>query len=83
MKNGYLLQGHVIKNLTLTLDVRNPCRRQCVTDSRCVSINIGVPINGKVICELSDSDHSLHPEDLKPRAGFSFISTEVSDQNSS
>ena len=73
---------HVIRNLTLTLDARNPCRRQCVMDGRCVSINIGAPINDKVICELSDSDHSLHPEDLKPRAGFSFISTEVSDYNS-
>ena len=69
----------MIKNLTLPLDVRNPCRGQCVMDSRCVSINIGAPKNYKVSCELSDSDHSLHPEDLKPRAGFTFISTEVSD----
>ncbi|XP_020617315.1 uncharacterized protein LOC110055277 [Orbicella faveolata] len=76
VKNGYLLEGHVIKKLTLPLDVRNPCRSQCVLESRCVSINIGAPINDKVICELSDSDHSLHPEHLKPRAGFTFISTE-------
>ena len=44
-----------------------------------MSINIGAPINNKVICELSDSDHSLHPQDLKPRKSFAFISTEVSD----
>ncbi|KAL9953680.1 hypothetical protein ACROYT_G041133 [Oculina patagonica] len=45
-------------------------------ESRCVSINIGPPINDRVVCELSDSDHSFHPEDLKPRAGFTYIGTE-------
>ncbi|XP_078351789.1 putative skeletal organic matrix protein 5 [Oculina patagonica] len=45
-------------------------------ESRCQSINIGPPINDKVVCELSDSDHSLHPEDLKPRAGFTYTGTE-------
>ncbi|XP_078352336.1 putative skeletal organic matrix protein 5 [Oculina patagonica] len=45
-------------------------------ESRCVSINIGPPINDRVVCELSDSDHSLHPEDLKPRAGFTYTGTE-------
>ena len=79
---GRALHGHVIKNLTLPQDVRNPCRSQCVMDSRCVSINIGLPINNKVICELSDSDLSLHPADLKARQGFTFIGTEVRNKNS-
>ena len=70
----------MIKNLTLPLDERNPCRGQCVTESRCVSVNIGPQINDKVICELSDSDHSLHPEDLIPRSGFTYIGIEVSRQ---
>ena len=76
-KEGYALQGHVIKNLSLELGTRDPCRGQCVMESRCVSINIGPPINDRVICELSDSDHSLHPEDLKPRAGFTYTGTKV------
>ena len=67
----------MIKNLTLQLDVRNPCRGQCVMENRCVSINVGPLINDKVICELSDSDHSLNPEDLKQRTGFTYIGTEV------
>ncbi|KAL9953719.1 hypothetical protein ACROYT_G041178 [Oculina patagonica] len=75
--DGYALQGHVIKNLSLQLgQTRDPCRGQCVMESRCVSINVGPPINDRVVCELSDSDHSLHPEDLKPRTGFTFTGTE-------
>ena len=80
--DGRALHGHVIRNLTLPLDVRHPCSSQCVMDSRCVSINIGPPINNKVICELSDSDLSLHPADLKVRQGFTFIGTEVRNKNS-
>ncbi|XP_078349292.1 uncharacterized protein LOC144634261 [Oculina patagonica] len=45
-------------------------------ESRCMSINIGPPISNRIVCELSDSDQSLHPEDLKPRAGFTFTGTE-------
>ena len=76
-KDGYSLQGHVIKNLSLQLGTRDPCRGQCVMESRCVSINIGPPINDRVICELSDSDDILHPEDLKPRTGFTYTGIEV------
>ncbi|KAL9953840.1 hypothetical protein ACROYT_G041312 [Oculina patagonica] len=46
-------------------------------ESPCVSINIGPPINDRVVCELSDSDHSLHPENLEPRAGFTYTGTEL------
>ena len=46
-----------------------------------MSVNIGPVINNNVICELSDSDHSLHPEDLKVREGFAFFNMEVSKWN--
>lgn len=40
-------------------------------ESQCVSINISAPLNGKVICELSDSEHSQYPANhLDPREGF-------------
>jgi len=42
-----------------------------------VSVNIGPLINNKVVCELSNSDHMQHPEDLKPRHGWTFRGTEV------
>ena len=79
-KDGYALQGHVIKNLTQELGTRDPCKGQCVVDSRCMSINIGQPINDRVVCELSDSDNTLHPEDLKLRAGFTYTGTEVTNK---
>ena len=46
-------------------------------DPECVSVNIGPPTDEKFICELSDSDHINHPEDLKKREGFLYIGTEV------
>ena len=46
-------------------------------DPVCVSVNIGPPTDEKFICELSDSDHMTHPEDLKKREGFLYIGTEV------
>jgi len=38
---------------------------------------MGPPTEGKFTCELSDSDHMKHPEDLKKREGFLYIGTEV------
>ena len=78
-KDGYALQGHVIKNLTLELGTLDPCRVQCVMESHCLSINIGPLMKDRIVCELSDSDHTLHPEDLTPRAGFTYTGTEVSN----
>jgi len=46
-------------------------------ESNCVSINIGPPINDKVLCQLSDSDHIRHPDDLRPSEGFMYRGTQV------
>ena len=43
--------------LNLTIGVYTPCHHRCSMESRCVSVNIGPPVNDKVVCELSDSDH--------------------------
>lgn len=50
-------------------------------ESTCVSINIGPPINDQVMCQLSDSDNTRHPEDLKPQEGFMYRGTEVRNSN--
>ena len=47
-----------------------------------MSINMGPVKNKKVICELSDSDHFSHPEDLEVRPGFTYTGTEVRDSYS-
>ena len=74
---GYALYGHVIQNLTLPVDIQDPCRTQCVMESRCVAINIGPHFGDHIICELSDSDGTGYPQDLKPRNDFIYIGTEV------
>ena len=42
-----------------------------------MSINFGLGANGKYLCELSSSDHELHPQDLKHRSGFIYGPTLV------
>ena len=46
-------------------------------ERHCVSINIGPTINDHVLCQLSDSDRILHPDDLRPKKGFTYRGTEV------
>ena len=68
--DGHYLADHVFLNLTI--GIYTPCHHRCVMESRCVSINIGSPVNDKVVCELSDSDHIQHSQHLKPRQGWSY-----------
>lgn len=42
-----------------------------------MSFNFGPGDSGAYLCELSDSDHNLHPEDLQQRDGFIYGPTEV------
>lgn len=81
--NGYALQGHLIKNISLHVGTNYPgiCKDRCTMESYCVSFNIGPPIKDKVVCELSDSDHTQHPIDLVRRQGFMYRGTEVRNAN--
>ena len=65
----------MIKNLSIGVDAS--CKNLCTMESQCVSINIGPPINGKMVCELSNSDDKRHPEDLKTKEGFMYRATQV------
>ena len=67
----------MIKNVSLSVGLRETCKERCTMEDTCVSINIGPPINDKILCQLSCSDHMRHPEDLKPKVGFSYRGTEV------
>ena len=67
----------MIKNISLNLGMRASCRGHCSIENKCMSINIGPPINDKVLCQLSDSDNIQHPNDLKPRDGYVYRGTEV------
>ncbi|KAL9969258.1 hypothetical protein ACROYT_G021454 [Oculina patagonica] len=76
--DGHALQGHVFKNLSLFVvpEMRSVCTHECLMEPVCVSMNIGPPIKDEFICELSYSDHLLHPNDVKPREGFMYLGTE-------
>ena len=39
-------------------------------ESQCASINLGPPINDKDVCELSNSEHKMHSEDLKTKEEY-------------
>ncbi|XP_078373999.1 uncharacterized protein LOC144658644 [Oculina patagonica] len=71
---GFALQGHILKNLSI--GIYASCKDLCTMESRCVSFNLGPPINDRRVCELSDSDNTQHPDDLIPREGFVYRSTE-------
>ena len=53
------------------------CQIQCFIEHRCVSFNLGQN-NGRYICELSDSDQTLHPGDMIQRNGYSYHGSVVS-----
>ncbi|PFX17832.1 hypothetical protein AWC38_SpisGene17811 [Stylophora pistillata] len=52
------------------------CELRCYLEHDCVSINFGAENDGGNRCELSDSDHFVHPGDLKDREGFIYRSVE-------
>ena len=74
---GHALVGHVIKNLSI--GEHASCKNLCTMESQCVSINIGPPINSTMVCELSNSDHTMHSEDLKTKEGYIYWATQVSN----
>ncbi|CAH3135143.1 unnamed protein product, partial [Pocillopora meandrina] len=72
----FSLQGFVIKSFEVQKE--SDCKARCFQEHNCVSLNIGPSgNNGAYLCELSDSDHEMHSEALKPRDGFTYHSTEV------
>ena len=72
---GFYLEGHVFSNHSVELNL--DCQDQCALARECVSYNIGPTINNKLTCELCNSDHLQHPEDLKPRKDWIYRGTQV------
>ena len=73
--DGSYLEGHV--NKSYVIELKDTCELKCYMDNDCMSTNVGTLGRGKYLCELSDSDHELHPEDLKIRQGFTYTATKV------
>ena len=65
---GYNLQGHIFKSV----EVKNEtdCDVKCYLESDCISFNVVTsPTDGTITCELSNSDHDTHPQDLRRQFG--------------
>ena len=74
------LQRHVFKEIYLTMGIEpySDCKIRCLMENSCVSVNIGPPDkNGLRVCQLSDSDHTQHPDDLKPQEGYLYWTSKV------
>ena len=58
------------------------CRVMCYIEADCVSLNlVTLQHTEGLLCELSDSDHIQHPEDLLYRPGSTYVSIKVSAGN--
>ena len=74
---GYSLEGHVFK--TLKAQRESACDVRCFIEHNCMSFNTGISRKDNAyICELSDSDHEMHPGALVRRDGFTYKAMEVS-----
>ena len=76
----FALEGHVIQDVYLHMGTEpsGECRSLCGMESTCVSVNIGPQDeNGDRLCQLSNSDHTQYPKDLKRREGFLYWATMV------
>ena len=69
------LVGHVIRKVQV--HDGDQCEIRCYSEVECLSYNLGpYQVNGHS-CELSNSDHIRHPDDLVPMSGYVFRGTEV------
>ena len=65
---GYNFQGHIFKSV----EVKNEtdCDVKCYLESDCISFNVVTsPTDRTITCELSNSDHETHPQDLRRQFG--------------
>ena len=66
------LRGHVFK--AIFVEDEELCRLNCYLENNCISYNF---VKNKNFCELSDSDHRQHPEDLQLMNGFIYGASKV------
>ena len=75
-KQDFILEKHVFK--IVKIETASACEVNCFMEADCVSYNIKPQQNGKLLCELSDSDHTNNQQDLRYREGTVYRSFKVS-----
>ena len=68
--DGRRLEGHVFKRIGITSP--DVWEVNCFIEADCMSFNVGPLQDGEHWCELSDSDHVIHPDDLVYASGMSY-----------
>ena len=58
-----ILVNHVIQSAQVTSEIE--CETNCFAHDDCMSVNLAPLQDGNYLCELSNSDHDIHPEDFK------------------
>ena len=73
---GRALIGHVFTSIFVE-DEEN-CKLNCYLENDCVSYNFASSlVSNKHLCELSDSDHREHPQDLQEENDFVYGASKV------
>ena len=75
-KQDFILEKHVFK--MVEIETASACEVNCFMEADCVSYNLKPQQNGKLLCELSDSDHANNQQDLRYREGTVYRSFKVS-----
>ena len=75
-KQDFILEKHVFK--MVEIETASACEVNCFMEADCVSYNLKLQQNGKLLCELSDSDHANNQQDLRYREGTVYKSFKVS-----
>lgn len=76
MNSSAVLSGHVTNRFFASDE--NMCQLYCLGNRFCVSFNFGPPLQGtQRDCEISNSDHVRHPQDMVSRDGYDYYSLEV------
>ncbi|XP_031554597.1 neurogenic locus notch homolog protein 2-like isoform X2 [Actinia tenebrosa] len=77
MKFDLTIQGKALRNHVSSSDFatdESHCKVKCFLDSRCISYNFGSGADGQgYVCELSHSDHIMHPDDLVNRTNTIYV----------
>jgi len=69
------LVGHVTR--TVKVNNADQCEIRCYEELECFCYNLGPYQDDRHVCELSNSDHLRHPDDLVSMPGFIYRGTEV------
>ena len=75
-KQDFILEKHVFK--MMEIETASACEVNCFMEADCVSYNLKPQQNGKLLCELSDSDHANNQQDLRYKEGTIYKSFKVS-----